>query len=80
MINNSLFNSAGSQDYFLSAAGISVEASKFFTQTESGDPTQIVEHFPALTLHTTAVGPNGNQEYEVSGCDRITCICMNVAT
>ena len=67
VIKNSLFRECRHKDYFISAAGISLEASKYFKTSDSTQPrSEIVEKFPAMTLKTNSVGPNGNQKYEVS--------------
>ncbi|XP_067946257.1 uncharacterized protein [Watersipora subatra] len=59
----SLTPASDNSGYFLSAARISREATKYFPK-DNGQ-TQVIEHFPALTVVTEALGPNGNQAYEV---------------
>ena len=58
-----------STEFYLSGALFNQEALKFFELARANSPTaQLVQRFPALTLQTQAMGPNGRQLYEVSPC------------
>ena len=51
--------------YVLSASALSRIASKYFKTEQRSTDVNIIEHFPALTLQTKTLGPNGTQNYEV---------------
>lgn len=65
VILKSLMKVGSTDNYVLSASAISRNASKYFTPIGRLDEASIIEHFPALTLQTKTLGPNGTQEYEV---------------
>ena len=66
VIQESLFEIPGTDNFVLSAAALFHSAAAYFNKYETDDgKTRLVEHFPALSLKRIEKGPDGEQKYAI---------------
>lgn len=66
VIQESLFEIPGTDNFVLSAAALFHSAAAYFNKYETDDrKTRLVEHFPALSQKWIEKGPDGEQKYVI---------------